>query len=727
MPTMKDIAREAGVSHGTVSNVLNKTGKVSAEKIRLVEEAAKRLGYKPNTQAQQLRQGSSHSICVMLPSLSDSCCCDFYQSFYQEMTGAGYDISVDLTFNLPEIETKLWDKALSLRPDAIVCASCLSSVPALEEADCPVLFLDQSAPRNSGAGSASFDFSKAGSDIAGYVNQSGFRRTALFTSSAGRSRDTCFSRSLTQALAPGIEMIHFTSDEKLSVGKAFDILCSPVPFELVVTDTLEKAEALLKAAQYRRMEDPPQILTLASLRTMPDCRFVRYELNYQYLGQAAAAALIKHLDQKQDTPVSLSMANSGFRFQFPQLAAGNGDVLQILSLESPASTALTRLLPDFERRTGIRAQLTILGFDELYDTIRTAGSSGFYDLIRMDTAWLSHLAHSVYLPLDFCSQEFSYLKARLTPEIDSSYFQADGTLFSLPFDPSVQMLYYRKDLFADAMVRRQYYEQYREELEVPRTFEKYNRVASFFTRSHNPSSPTSFGTTLTFGTAGVAAGDFLPRLFERLESFFDQDGQISLCRPEAIEALESYIETYRCTNRTAHKWWAQSIESFSQGDTAMTITFSNHASLLINSKHSNVVGKVGCAMVPGGHPLTGGGVIGISQASRKVEASLEFLKWVYSDETAQLITLLGGTSPNRSVYSNAEISSLFPWLAPSRDSFSHGTRRKESPRYRRFNEKKFENILGLAVRNAVTGVSSPEEALRYAQAVCENSFLPEDG
>ena len=43
MPTMKDIAKEAGVSHGTVSNVLNKTGKVSIEKIKLVEAAAKKL------------------------------------------------------------------------------------------------------------------------------------------------------------------------------------------------------------------------------------------------------------------------------------------------------------------------------------------------------------------------------------------------------------------------------------------------------------------------------------------------------------------------------------------------------------------------------------------------------------------------------------------------------------------------------------------------------------
>ena len=78
MPTINDIAKEAGVSHGTVSNVLNKTGKVSIEKIQLVENAIKKLGYVPNVQAQRLRQGSPNTIAVILPSLKEAKYIDFF-------------------------------------------------------------------------------------------------------------------------------------------------------------------------------------------------------------------------------------------------------------------------------------------------------------------------------------------------------------------------------------------------------------------------------------------------------------------------------------------------------------------------------------------------------------------------------------------------------------------------------------------------------------------------
>ena len=48
MPTIKDIAKEAGVAQGTVSNVLNGRGNVSSDKIILVEQACAKLGYTMN-------------------------------------------------------------------------------------------------------------------------------------------------------------------------------------------------------------------------------------------------------------------------------------------------------------------------------------------------------------------------------------------------------------------------------------------------------------------------------------------------------------------------------------------------------------------------------------------------------------------------------------------------------------------------------------------------------
>ena len=69
MVTIKDIAREAGVSCGTVSNVLNAKGNVSSEKINRVQEAIAQLGYEVNEAAKTLRMQRSRTIAVIVPSI----------------------------------------------------------------------------------------------------------------------------------------------------------------------------------------------------------------------------------------------------------------------------------------------------------------------------------------------------------------------------------------------------------------------------------------------------------------------------------------------------------------------------------------------------------------------------------------------------------------------------------------------------------------------------------
>jgi LacI family transcriptional regulator len=60
--SIKDVARHAGVSVGTVSNVLNKPDEVSAESIARVQGAIDELGYVRNDAARRLRAGVSSTV-----------------------------------------------------------------------------------------------------------------------------------------------------------------------------------------------------------------------------------------------------------------------------------------------------------------------------------------------------------------------------------------------------------------------------------------------------------------------------------------------------------------------------------------------------------------------------------------------------------------------------------------------------------------------------------------
>ena len=61
-PGVKDVAARAGVSVGTVSNVLNRPDMVSPTTRRRVEDAITELGFVRNESARQLRAGSSRTI-----------------------------------------------------------------------------------------------------------------------------------------------------------------------------------------------------------------------------------------------------------------------------------------------------------------------------------------------------------------------------------------------------------------------------------------------------------------------------------------------------------------------------------------------------------------------------------------------------------------------------------------------------------------------------------------
>ena len=107
MATILDVARLAGVSQGTVSNVLNGKGNVSSEKIRVVEEAAQQLGYTINERARILRKGTGKVVGVILPTVESRQYREFYYSLKYYVESNGYSTELFLTNNIPQVELEM--------------------------------------------------------------------------------------------------------------------------------------------------------------------------------------------------------------------------------------------------------------------------------------------------------------------------------------------------------------------------------------------------------------------------------------------------------------------------------------------------------------------------------------------------------------------------------------------------------------------------------------------
>jgi len=92
MPTIRDIAKRAGVSVTTVSYVLNDKGSIGEETRQRVLKAAEELNYHPNAFARNLKKSKTHTIGVFISR--------FGGSFYEEILEGIHSVILETDYEL---------------------------------------------------------------------------------------------------------------------------------------------------------------------------------------------------------------------------------------------------------------------------------------------------------------------------------------------------------------------------------------------------------------------------------------------------------------------------------------------------------------------------------------------------------------------------------------------------------------------------------------------------
>jgi DNA-binding LacI/PurR family transcriptional regulator len=147
MATIRDVAKAAGVSVGTVSAALNNSAPVSPRLSRRVFRAVEQVGYAPNSVARSLRLGRTRTLALVISDISNPFFASLAKAVERAADAAGYSLVLCNTDEDPEKELRMIQLLRVQRVDGIMVAPAGFSADYAQRlakiASMPVVLVDR--------------------------------------------------------------------------------------------------------------------------------------------------------------------------------------------------------------------------------------------------------------------------------------------------------------------------------------------------------------------------------------------------------------------------------------------------------------------------------------------------------------------------------------------------------------------------------------------------------
>ena len=414
-----------------------------------------------------------------------------------------------------------------------------------------------------------------------------------------------------------------------------------------------------------------------------------------------------------------------------RVGIGQDRPVRILGPIDPTFITLKKIAPQLNELCGAQFEFTVLPLDELHIEMRENQNRtrSYYDIVAVDLPWIGQLAESrAIMPLNNLIQEHQYRGS----DFHTTIWQAaryQGQQFGIPIQPTVELLFSRKDLLIEAG------------LSVPLTTEDLLNAA----RTLHGSRRGLSGIVMNFGRGTPVAHTFIQtmadfgspiiNLTHTVDGFDTDTIKGTNYRPlidsaagfETAEFLREILnfahpESLRCD-------WDRRIEIFSRGEAAMTYGWSIRAARFELDEIVSAHGKVDFAPHPAKPGLNrlspvGGFALALPASLDNERAALAWksMEYLTRPELMKLYVQNGNlTSPRFSTSADPEVQAI-SGLIRDIDQMEQNGMLKVWPRPPIPEFADVASILGREVYQMLNGQKTVKDTLSSAQNQIDKVF-----
>ncbi|HYE11923.1 MAG TPA: extracellular solute-binding protein, partial [Patescibacteria group bacterium] len=304
---------------------------------------------------------------------------------------------------------------------------------------------------------------------------------------------------------------------------------------------------------------------------------------------------------------------------------------------------------EFSEVTGINVKIRAVDFDTLVQKVNLdfIAQAGEHQLVYVDPYQTLNRFYDYLEVLNPYNNNASLPQIKgFLSDFDNnqtavcSYFEDDKNVYSVPFDSTTMILYYRKDIFEkykDKFFSEMGYDWTPGTSEF--TWERYYEVSKWIDENV-PNNEVKYGSGLMAQKHNSIFCEFSNILAASGGDYFSDEKintlglktftQINVLDKNFIQALDLYKKIASVSAPQSVNWnWTDLARVFRNGEVAMMSNWDENYTYVEDAEHSKVTGKVGYAILPYGDErsanIYGGSGIGINKYATESEKQAAWL------------------------------------------------------------------------------------------------------